>query len=122
MGAIEDTIRSVPEERIYVGFLSIAAGLYAVYLSTQLALNVSAAFGGIVVILGIVLFTPHSHLVDTILEPMLGAAGLTMVIPYVRVLLDNTGQAADPAVVGLLAFGVLLLATSIVSLVYGQDK
>lgn len=124
MGAIEDAILAVPEERLYVAFGSIVAGLYAVYLSLQTALDlhVSAAFGGGVIILGIVMLTPHSHLVDSLLEPMLGAGGLAMVLPYLQVVLGDGFGAANSAVVGMLAFGVLLLSMSLVSLVYTQEE
>ncbi len=121
MGVIEDTIRSVPEERTYVGMLSIAAGLYATYLSTQIPFTGFSLFGPLVIVLGIVLFTPHSHLVDSMLEPMLGAAGITMILPYVKIMLNNGTPLPDTAAVSLLVFGVLLLATSLVSLVYSEE-
>lgn len=123
MGVIEDAILSVPEERLYVAFTSIVAGLYALYLSSQAGLSgVSAAFGFTVIVLGIVLLTPHSHLIDSILEPMLGAAGLAMVLPYLRIVIGDGVGAPRAAVVGMLAFGTLLLATSLISLVYGQTE
>jgi hypothetical protein len=120
MGVIEDAILTVPEERLYVAFTSIVAGMYAVYLASQAAMGLSAVFGGVIALIGITLLTPHSHIIDSILEPMLGAGGLVMVLPYVRTVIGDGVGTANTAVVGLLAFGVLLLMTSLISLVYSE--
>jgi hypothetical protein len=121
MGVIEDTIRSVPEERTYVGMLSIAAGLYATYIATQIPFTGFSLFGPLVVVLGVVLFTPHSHLIDSMIEPMLGAAGITIILPYAKIVINSGTPLPDIAAVSLLVFGALLLATSLVSLVYSEE-
>lgn len=121
MKAFEDWVQSFPEERVYLGLISIAAGGYAIYLSTQIMIGVPLAFGVAVLALGLIMFTDHPDIVDSLVEPMMGAAGVSLLFPYAKGLADIGTQLPEPATGSLLAFGVLLLVASTLSLIYQQE-
>lgn len=118
---IEDAVRAVPEERMYVGLLGLFAGGYITYLSPYVEFGGLFFFGLIVMYAGLWMFTPHSHQLDAFIEPVMGAAGATMVLPYLQTIAETGVQRPEPVEASMVAFGVLLLATSITSLVYGDD-
>lgn len=119
---IEDAIRTVPEERTYVGLLGLFAGGYITYLSPYVEFSGLFFFGLIVMYAGLWMFVPHSHQLDAFVEPVMGAAGLTMLLPYLQTVAETGMQRPEPIDASMVAFGILLLTTSIVSLVYGSDE